>query len=565
MPSPRTLVVTAALLLVAAPAAPATASPARGGDHERPRSGRYVDVQLLGINDFHGALEADQTFRTGPQPGDVAAVGGIEYLSGLVKAKERENANTTVVSAGDLIGASPLLSALFHDEPTIEAMNLLGLDYDAVGNHEFDEGAAELLRMQHGGCHPVDGCQDGDGFEGADFRFLAANVVRADSGETIFPAYAIERYRGARVGFIGLTLAGTPEIVTPSGVAGLRFLDEAQAINAAAARLRRRGVRTIVVLIHQGGRRSGFGFDDCGGVGDPIRSIVQRTTRDVDIFLSGHTHQAYNCVIDGRPVTSASSNGRLITDVELTIDRRTGEPASIHAENQLVFRRPGVDPVDPRETALLDRYRPLAAPIANRVIGSLAADVTRATTPAGESAAGDLIADAQLEATRATGGAVIAFMNPGGIRGDFVYAPSGSEAPGEVTYGEAFTIQPFGNTLVTKTLTGAQIERLLEQQFQTGRTLQVSSGFGYTWDASRPAGDSVDPASIRLGGVVLDPATGYRVTVNSFLADGGDGFTVLREGTDTVGGPLDLDALSAYFAAHSPVAPPLRDRIVRSS
>ena len=249
-------------------------------------------------------------------------VGGIEYLAGLVERKQQENPNTTVVSAGDLIGASPLLSALFHDEPTIEAMNILGLELDAVGNHEFDEGAAELLRMQDGGCHPVDGCQDGDGFGGADFRFLAANVVREDTGRTIFPAYAIKRYRGARIGFIGLTLTQTPEIVTPSRVAGLRFVDEATAINDAAAEIRRRGVETIVVLLHQGGNHTGFGINDCDGVAEPIRSIVARTTPEVDLFLTGHTHQAYNCTIDGRPVTSAASNGRLISDIDLSMDDR---------------------------------------------------------------------------------------------------------------------------------------------------------------------------------------------------------------------------------------------------
>jgi 5'-nucleotidase len=473
-----------------------------------------------------------------------------------------------VVSAGDMIGASPLLSALFHDEPSIEAFNLIGLDYNAVGNHEFDEGIDELVRMQEGGCHPVDGCLDGDGFDGADFRYLAANVVYEKNGKTIFPAYKIKSLAGAKIAFIGMTLEGTPTIVTPSGVAGLRFLDEADTVNALIPELKKKGIETIVVLIHEGGFPTG-GYNECPGISGPIVDIVNRMDDEVDLVISGHTHQAYNCVIDDKIVTSAASFGRLVTKVDLTIERASGEVVSMQADNRIVTRDV---PKDNLLTALIAKYNAIAAPLANRVIGSITADITRTTNAAGESALGDVIADAQFEATAdpAFGGAVVAFMNPGGIRADLTYASSpAGEGDGNVTYGEAFTVQPFGNSLVTMTLSGAQIDTLLEQQFNgcdtqtANRVLQVSAGFTYSWSLSAPPCDKVDPATIQINGVTVDPAASYRVTVNSFMADGGDNLLVLVQGTDRLGGAVDIDALEAYFAANSPVAPGPQDRITQ--
>ncbi len=522
-----------------------------------------VDVQILAVNDFHGNLE--------PPGGSIAGTpaGGVEYLATHIENLRAENPRTVVVSAGDMIGASPLISALFHDEPTIEAFNLIGLDYNAVGNHEFDEGWAELVRMQEGGCHPVDGCLDGDGFEGADFRYLAANVIREDNGKPIFPAYKIRSFAGARIAFIGMTLEGTPSIVTPSGVAGLDFRDEVETVNALVPILQAKGVETIVVIVHEGGfPPRGANYNECPGISGPIVDIVNDTDEAVDLFITGHTHQAYNCVIDGRVVTSASSFGRLVTDIDLTIDRTSGEPTSITANNVIVDRT--VDEA-PLLTALVEKYRAIAAPLANRVVGEIGADITKTNNAAGESALGDVIADAQLDATDdpGFGEAVIAFMNPGGIRADLKYDQiSGEEQPGEVTYGEIFTVQPFGNSLVTMTLTGAQIETLLEQQFvgcgqSFNRILQVSEGFSYTWNSAGSACDKIDPTSIMLNGVVIDPAGTYRVTVNSFLADGGDKFSVLVSGTERLGGALDLDAFEDYLAANSPVSPGPQDRIIR--
>ena len=530
---------------------------------------RDVDVQLLGLNDFHGHLESTTPGTIAPDPASPRVpAGGAEYLATHVRAKAAENRNTLVVSAGDLIGASPLLSALFHDEPTIEAMNRIGLDLNSVGNHEFDEGGAELLRMQRGGCHPVDGCLDGTGFGGARFRFLAANVVRADSGKTLFPPYAIRKFDGIKVGFIGMTLEGTPDIVSPSGVAGLDFLDEAETANRYARELRRKhGVRAIVVLLHEGGVQSATGgINTCDGISGPVVDIVERTTKAVDLFMTGHTHAAYNCVIDGRPVTSASSFGRLLTDIDLKLDRHSKDVVEVAANNMIVTQN--VFKADDI-TELIDRYSAIAAPLRDRVIGRVSADITRTADDSGENAAGNLIADAQLAATSAagTGAAVAAFMNPGGVRADL--------AAGDVTFGEAFTVQPFGNSLVTLTLTGAQLLEVLKQQWcsqDAARVLLPSAGVHYTYSASaaaalvgQPCAGAANPVTgLTIGGVAVDPAASYRVTVNSFLADGGDKFTVLREGTDRLGGAVDTDALEAYLAPSltgAPIAPPVLDRI----
>jgi 5'-nucleotidase len=528
--------------------------------------GRDLDVQLLSINDFHGALEPPAGLFNG------VPAGGAEYLATKVRQLEEGKRNSLVVSAGDLIGASPLLSALFHDEPTIEAMNSIGLDLNSVGNHEFDEGAAELLRMQRGGCHPVDGCLDGDPFAGADFKFLAANVVKEDTGRTLFAPYAIKRFQGAKVAFVGMTLEGTPTIVTPAGVAGLEFEDEADTVNALVPRLKRQGVESIVVLLHEGATTTG-GLNDCPGVSGPLVDLVARFHPEIDAVLSGHTHRTYNCALPNRTgrsvlVTSAGSNGRAITEVHLKINRRSRDVVTASAENLIVTR--DVAPAGDL-TSLIAKYNAIAAPLRDRVIGTITDSIDKVPDASGETEAGDLIADSQLDATDdpGFGDSVVAFMNPGGVRDPgFVFdAPPGTG--GAVTYGEAFTVQPFGNSLVTLTLTGAQIYELLDQQWcgQTApRVLAPSTGFTYTWDESDPAceGDGkVVTGSVAIGGVPVVDGQSYRVTVNNFLADGGDNFTVLREGTDRLGGAVDLDALTAYFAAApgQTVSPPVLDRV----
>ncbi len=551
---------------IALPGASARPEAAAGPGGNGRGAGHLVDLQILALNDFHGNLLSPGNLTV--PGGTPTPAGGVDVLATMIRNERATNPNSVFVSAGDLIGASPLISALFHDEPTIEAMNLLDLDFNAVGNHEFDDGAAELQRMQDGGCHPVDGCQDGDGFDGADFQFLAANVTNEASGDTIFPPYGIVRFEhGVRVAFIGMTLEGTPGIVTPSGVEGLAFHDEADTVNALVDRLSPQA-DLIVVLVHEGGSPSAPDFNSCPGVSGPIVDIVNRTSDEVDLFITGHTHAAYNCVIDGRPVTSSLSFGRLFTDIDITYDHARKQIVSVSIENIPVLRVPSVPPaVD--VVALVAEYDTLSAPLRNRVIGSISADLVRAQNAAGESPLGDVIADSQLAATSAPafGGAVAAFMNPGGIRTDLLAGQiSGGEQPGQVTYGEAFSVQPFGNSLVTMTLTGAQIDLALEQQFNNPaaparRMLQVSHGFAYTWSLSAPVGSKV--SNITINGVPVDPNGTYRITVNSFLADGGDNFFALRSGTERLGGAQDIDAQAAYLAANAPVAPPTLDRITQ--
>lgn len=548
-------------------------------------------LKIIAFNDFHGNLQSPGNFRADAESPSVPA-GGVDELAGYVEALKAENPNHIVVSAGDLIGASPLVSALFHDEGTIETMNLLGLNLNGVGNHEFDKGRAELLRMQTGGCSKLDentckGAEVGTPvpFEGAKFEFLAANVFDEATGKTIFPAYAVRTFNGVRVAFIGLTLQGTPTMVRPSGVAGLRFADEATTINANVKQLEEQGIRIFVVLMHQGGWQTTKGAVDINGCeggleGTPIQGIVNRLDNAVDLVISGHTHAAYVCQIAnsaGRkiPVTSAASFGRLLTDIDVEIDTATKKVEGIKARNIVVDRTNPKITADARIREIVDRYAALAAPIANRVVGSITADITGANQPGGESAMGDLIADAQLEATRESGGAVVAFMNRGGIRGDLEYSSRGA-GNGKVTYGELFTIQPFGNSLVTMTLTGAQLKTLLEEQFKgctvdfpagstTGRTadqiLQVSEGFTYTWNPAGPTCSKVDASSIKLNGATIEPTGKYRVTMNSFLADGGDQLYEFTHGTDRVGGAQDIDALADYFARHHTISPDKLNRI----
>ena len=510
-----------------------------------------VELQILALNDFHGNINTLSSSFGG--------TGGAQNLATNIAATEEGVQNSVVVSAGDLIGASPLVSALFHDEPTIEVMNEIGLDIHGVGNHEFDEGSAELLRMQNGGSHPVDGDLDGDGFAGADFEFLAANVVVDATGQTLFPAYTVKNYQGVRVAFIGLTLEGTPTIVTPSGVAGLTFRDEAETVNAIVASLQAKNIESFVILLHEGGSSNG-GPSDCGsGLSGALAQIVPAFDDAVDLVIAGHTNDEFVCEVDGKVVTMADTAGRLFTDIDVTLDRRTKDMTVVSAVN-VANLQTAED--DPGVQALIDKYTELSAPLANAVIGSVTADLTRTNDTEGESQMGQVIADAQLAATAPAGfgEAVVAFMNKGGVREAITFTQSGAEGDGNVTYGEAFTVQPFGNSLVTMTLTGAQIDAVLEQQFQGAvSALDVSEGFTYTLSASAPAGDKVSNAAI--GGVAVDPNGTYRVTVNSFLADGGDNYPVLIQGTDRLGGDVDLDALVAYFGANSPVAPPPLDRV----
>jgi 5'-nucleotidase len=524
-----------------------------------------VEVTLLAINDFHGNLRpapggivitdpADKTKRI------TVPAGGAEHMATLIKQLRAGKKNSVFVAAGDLIGASPFLSAMFHDEPTIESLSMMGLEIASVGNHEFDEGKDELLRMQNGGCHPVDACQGPHPFAGATFHYLAASTIEKTTGKPIFPAYEIKTFDNIPVAFIGLTLKGTPDIVAPTGVAGLEFRDEAETVNALVPELKARGVEAIVVLIHEGGFPAGD-YNECPGISGPIVDIVKKFDKAVDVVVSGHTHRAYTCEIDGRLVTSGDKYGTIVTTIELKLDPATRDVISARADNVIV--RTATYARDPAQTALLDAYDKVAGPIAARAAGTVTATLSRQPNETGESVLGDIVADAQLAATRAAdkGNAVIAFTNPGGVRSDIAMKPDGA-----VSYGDVFASQPFRNQLVTMTLTGAQIKAMLEQQWndpKRPRILHASKGFSYTWDNAAPNGGRILADSMMLNGQRIDPAATYRVTVNNYLAVGGDGFVALKDGTAQQVGPYDVDALDAYFKASSPISPAPLDRITR--
>jgi 5'-nucleotidase len=523
-----------------------------------------VDLRILAINDFHGNLRPSPGGIRIADPADktksiTVPAGGAEHMATVVRQLRKGHKNTIFVAAGDLIGASPFLSAMFHDEPTIESLSMMGLDVAAVGNHEFDEGGDELLRMQNGGCHPKDGCQGPHPFTGAKFRYLAASTIEKSTGKNFLPAYEIGQFDGIPVAFIGLTLKGTPLIVAPDGVASLEFRDEAETVNALIPELKARGVEAVVVLIHEGGLPTGD-YNECPDISGPIVEIVKKFDRAVDVVVSGHTHRAYVCEIDGRLVTSADKYGTLVTAIDIKLDPVTRDVISAKADNTIV--RIAQYPKDAQQTALIESYDKLAAPIANRPAGSVTETLSRVPNAAGESALGDIIADAQLAATGSekNGGAVIAFTNPGGVRSDITRKEDGA-----VSYGDVFAAQPFRNQLVTMTLTGRQIKDALEQQWtdpKRPRILQVSRGFAYAWDNSRPDGERILAESMQLNGRPIDPAANYRVTVNNYLAVGGDGFTALK-GADQLTGIYDVDALYAYFQANSPISPEQPSRIVR--
>ena len=526
-----------------------------------PRSTEPVQLKVLAINDFHGNLKPPSSGIRIQDPADptktvTVPAGGAEHLATAVQQLRAKNPNHVFVAAGDLVGATPLLSALFRDEPTIEALSAMGLQLAAVGNHEFDKGAAELLRLQNGGCSS-EGCKGPAPFTGAKFQYLAASTVVDATGKTLLPAYSIRRFGGIPVAFIGLTLKDTPTIVVPAGVAGLTFRDEAETVNALVPVLRQQGVEAIVVLIHEGGVPTGD-YNACPGISGPIVDIVNKLDKAVDVVVTGHTHRAYNCRIDGRLVTSGDKYGTIVTEIDLTLDPKTGDVTRAVADNVIV--RTASFAKDPRQTALIAAYEQLATPLAKRVVGRIGGALPREQNPAGESALGQVIADAQLAATQ-DAGAQLALMNPGGIR-----AALPLPSDGQLRYEDLFAVQPFYNNLVTMTLSGAQLQQLLEQQWQTAtRThmLQVSRGFGYSWDAGKPMGQRIVPGSLRLNGQPIAADARLRVTVNSFIASGGDNFTVLRQGTERKTGVMDIDALEAFVKANPTLVPGTLDRIAR--
>lgn len=567
----RTTVVLAATAAVGLAAAAATtstavAAPRDLSNHQKNR----VAVQLLAFNDYHGHLEADAggdgsiTFE-----GKAVVANGASYLATHLKNLRRGNEHSLTVAAGDLIGGSTFTSGVFHDEPAVETLDQMGLDVSGVGNHEFDEGITELQRMQNGGCHPVEGCfqQDAAGkdirYPGAEFQYLAANVVNTKTGKTALPATWVKKVGTERIGFIGMTLEGTPTIVSPAGIVGYSFLDEVEAGNKAAKALQKKGVQAIVVLLHEGGFQTNGPYSGCTGITGPIVEIAQKMSSKVDALITGHTHSPYACKIrdpkgNFRSVTSASSFGRVISEVNLKISTKTHDVVrrSVKAVNHLVTRDV---PQDRATRAIVEKWVAKAAGPGNRVVGTVREDIRRSASRGAESSLPNLIADAQKAST----GAQVAFMNPGGVRADLlVNNQTGGEAPGQITYREAYNVQPFSNIMQSFNMTGAEIDKLLEQQWMTGRAagevlrFGISDGFTYSWSRTAPNGNKVDPASIKLNGVPVDPNASYRVAANNFIADGGDSFTAFVNGAPRTGGKVDLDALIDYFTANPNVGAP---------
>ncbi|MDJ0384100.1 5'-nucleotidase C-terminal domain-containing protein [Streptomyces sp. G-G2] len=590
----RRLTFAALALTAGAGAMVAAALPAGAASGGGAGASRTVDVQMLSFNDFHGTLEPPQgssgavSERQADGSTKSIPAGGVEYLASSLRDARKGHEYSVTAAAGDIIGASPLLSGLFHDEPTIEAMNKLGLDVTSVGNHEFDEGKTELRRMAYGGCHPVDGCSEyGKTFTGAEFQYLAANVTDVKTKRPMMSPTFIWKKGDVKIGFIGVTLEGTPDVVTAAGVKGLAFGDEVETINKYADELNKQGVKSIVALIHEGGLPASGAYNyDCdspgagAGISGAIVDIAKNVNPKVDALVTGHTHQAYACNIpdpagNPRMVTSAASYGRVFTDTTLTYDRQTkdivrtplGAPKPV---NKVVSRD---QPKAADMSELIKRWNTLAAPIAGRPQGYISADIPGRGSDKFEKPLGDVIADAQLEALAPAdkGGAQLAITNPGGIRADLAFKAAGAEGDGVVTYGESYTVQPFTNMMNVVDLTGAQLVTALQQQVSgtvngpNPKILQVSKGFTYTLDTTKTGADRIVVDSVKLNGAAIDPATTYRVAMNEFLAGGGDGFTVLKDHKNKLVGASDLDCFNAYLANHSseaaPLAPPVADRI----
>lgn len=545
------LAVSLALAGCAAPPKPAASGgPASHG----PASGGPVELNLVALNDFHGNLEPSKYTYTPPgggQPRTIQA-GGIDVLKGALDSFRKEDPDLLFVAAGDLVGASPAVSSMFADEPSIEAMNRMGLVASSLGNHEFDQGPRELLRQQHGGCdspRPAKACQLSKDFKGAGFEYLATNVVDAQTGKPLVPGWRIVDVKGVKVGLIGAVLRDVPSVAVGSAIKGLSFLDEAQSINAVMPALRAQGAQVFVVLIHEGGfADQPFDKADCDTLHGPIVAITKKLDPAIRLVISGHSHTGYLCKVDGRVVTQADAMGHLLSRIKLIVDPASGRVEDIQVRN--VVMAPDAFTPDAGLHAYLGEVRERSRAVLSAPVARVGAPVARKESPAGESPLGNVIADAAVAATREQG-VQIGFMNPGGIRKELETGEGGV-----VTFGQAQAVLPFGNTLVAMDLTGAQLRLVLEQQWDrpasAGTTmLQISQALSYQWDATRPAGRRVVPGSVKVNGVAVDDAKTYRVVANNFLADGGDNIPVFAKGTNRVEtGIRDLDALIAYLKQH---------------
>lgn len=522
-------------------------------------SNKPINIKILAFNDFHGNLI---TPALDPESSVKEQLGGIEALHHTVSSIKNKNPYTIVVSAGDLIGASPLLSSMLHDEPTMVAMDLLGLEFSAVGNHEFDHGIKELFRMQYGGCLPRN-CKMQSEFKGAKFKYLAANVIDVKDKKPIFPAYQIKYFGKIPVAFIGVVTREVKSLVSPK-LDEVEFLDEAQTINNLIPELKSKGVKAIVVLMHEGGEiKNGYknvlkdekSINECKDLNGPVVDITNKLDKAVDIVITGHTHHVYNCNINETLVTSALSYGRLLSEIDLKFDPITYKIVEKKAINKLIK-------ADKRnkniQSALIKKLSKLVNGKDKLIVGHAFSFLSSKPNESGESLLGNIIADSQLEATSlpTQGGAQIAFVNSLGIRQGIM-----PDKKGQIAYTQLYSSQPYANKLVVITLKGKEIKKLLEQQWISSKgeersdsmILQVSKGFSYKWDSKKPIWDKVSTHSIKLHGKTIDPEKNYRITVNDFLVGGGDGFTILEKGINPKIGPKDIDATENYFKKYSPL------------
>ncbi|WP_459499598.1 bifunctional metallophosphatase/5'-nucleotidase [Bacillus sp. C1] len=492
---------------------------------------RYIDVQMLGINDFHGQLDTVKKINN-------KEAGGAEYLAAYLRDREKQNPNTLMVHAGDIVGASPPVSALLQDEPTIEFLNDLGFDAGTIGNHEFDEGINEMNRLIYGGDHEKTG-----NFKGANFPYVAANFYNKSTGRLFLPPFTVKMVQGVPVGFIGVVTTDTPNVVMPTMLQNVQITDEVEAINKATQQLKRLGVKSIVVLAHVGGTT-----DDTGVTNGDLVRLANETDSEVDVIFGGHSHTFVNGTVNDKLIVQANSYGMAFADVDMKIDRKTKDIVSKKAEVVTTYHE-GIQP-DQQVKKKMEQYQEKIAPLVNQVVGKSTAPIDRKQNAAGESTLGNLVADAQ----RATMNTQIALMNPGGIRNDL--------DAGDITWGELYGIQPFGNQLIKVNLTGQDIRDILNQQWQKDKTrmLQIS-GIQYTWDANKLDGEKVTNIHLTNGEELVASKT-YSVVANAFLASGGDGFTSFTNGQNAETGPNDFEALVDYVKqVKEPIQPVIDGRI----
>ncbi|MGY4490727.1 bifunctional metallophosphatase/5'-nucleotidase [Pseudomonas sp. TE3610] len=508
-----------------------------------------VAVNIVAINDLHGYLQANRyAYKDGNGQVQRVEAGGIATLGGMLDQLRAQDPQLLFIGAGDLVGASPPLSAMWADEPTLLALRGMGLKFSTIGNHELDNGKAEFLRQMSGGCQsprPDKACQFQANFPGGGFPYLAANLIDTDTGRPLLPAYRIETVHGVKVAFVGAVLRDVAKVVSAKGMQGLKATDEADAVNAVIPELKAQGVNAIVAVVHQGGDTpEPYDKADCSHLQGDIVDVAQRLDPAVDVLISAHSHQGYLCKVGKLLVTQGSSYGHLLTHLTLEVTPGTHQVTAIQAQNLLAD--PAKYPPDAKMAALQQAVEARSNTVLLRPVGTPGAPkITAAADINGESPLGDLITDAQLAMTRKLG-AQIAFTNQGGIRNQLILSPGQTQ----LTYAQVASVQPFNNTLVLMSLTGAQLQQLLNQQWQADdfNPLQVSHGFSYRWDHTRQSGDKVVPGSLMLDGKPVQASKSYRVVMNSFLADGGDRFGVFKQGTQRVDTRLiDLDALLGYL------------------